>query len=710
MGVRLVAGRYRLVRELGRGGMGVVWLAEDQLVGRQVAVKELRPPQGLADHDREVHARRALQEARSAARVHHPGAVELYDVLPATETDDAVYLIMELVEGPTLAEIIERGGALPAPQVAAFGLQLLSVLDAAHALGVVHRDIKPANIIVAGRQAKLTDFGIAHSVGDPRLTRTGVMGTQAYLAPELFESGPITPAADLWSLGATLCNAAEGRGPFERATTGATLRAILIDDLPALTCAPPLAAAITGLLQRDPARRATTSQVRACLQQAAAQAGLESLQPGPAPQPPPPGSTWPPAPRPTPAVGPQPTWQQARTTLSPSSPPPPRQPVPGVRKPGDPRSGRRLPVIAAVTAAALVVSAAVVVPVLVLKSGPASPHHRPGPRASSSYPAAGSYPAVTLTDPGGSNSNAGVMSVAFSPGDKTLAVGDGDDRTYLWDVATHRIIATLTDPGTGPHPGVDSVAFSPDGQTLAVGDDNGRAYLWDLATRSITTTLANPGRNGGVGALAFSPDGQTLAVPEADGSTYLWDVATGQLAAKLTDTGGSDPSVSSVAFSPDGQTLAAGDEDSITYLWNVATHRSITTLTDPAGSMGVGAVAFSPDGQTLAVADGNGNCYLWDVATGQLTATIADPQGTLADPQGGESVGVDSVAFSPDGRTLAFGDGNNNIYLWNRATRRVVGTMTDPGSNNSDVFAIAFSQDGKTLATSDEDSTYLWKL
>jgi sugar lactone lactonase YvrE len=430
------------------------------------------------------------------------------------------------------------------------------------------------------------------------------MGTQAYLAPELFESAPITPAADLWSLGVTLCHAAEGRGPFERATTGATLRAILIDDLPALTGPPPLAAAITGLLQRDPARRATTSQARACLQQATAQVVPQPPEPGPAPQPPP-GSTWPP-PHPVPAVDRQLTWQQARTSLSTSPPLAPRPPVPRAAGPGAPRRSRRLTILAA---AALVVAAAVILPALIHGARPVSAHHHARPRASSPYPAAGSYPAVTLNDPEGYSANSFVMSAAFSPDDKTLAVGDGDDRTYLWDVATHRITATLRDPGTGPHPGVNSVAFS--------------------------------------------PDGQTLAVPEADGSTYLWDVATGQLTAKLTDTGGTDPEANSAAFSPDGQMLAAGDNDSITYLWNVATHRSITTLTEPAGSGGVISVAFSPDGQTLAVADGNGNCYLWDVASGQLTTTLTG--------SGVSSLG--SVVFSRDGKTLATGD-DDSIYLW----------------------------------------------
>ena len=269
-GARLVAGRYRLAAELGRGGMGVVWLADDQLAGRRVAVKELRPPPGLTPADRETYAQRALQEARSAARIHHPGAVTLYDVLPASDGDDAVYLIMELVQGPTLAQVIAQQGPLAEATVAGFGLQLLAVLEAAHALGVVHRDIKPANILTTpAGQAKLTDFGIAHTIGDMRLTRSGILGTQAYLAPELFESAPITPAADLWSLGATLYAAAQGRSPFERDTTSATLRAILIDDLPAPRCSPALAAALAGMLQRDPGRRATTTQARAALQAAA---------------------------------------------------------------------------------------------------------------------------------------------------------------------------------------------------------------------------------------------------------------------------------------------------------------------------------------------------------------------------------------------------------------------------------------------------------
>ena len=265
---RLVAGRFLLLRELGRGGMGTVWLAADETLGRQVAIKELRPRQGLAGADLEAQRQRALREARSAARIHHANAVTLYEVIPAGTGDEAVYLIMEFVEGPTLGELIAGEGPLPASRVAHYGLQLLDVLESAHALGIVHRDVKPGNILIAtGDQVKLADFGIAHIAGAARLTRGGVMGTYAYMAPELFDNAPITPSADLWSLGATLYDAAEGRGPFDRDSTAEILSAILVADLPVPHCEPHLAAAIEGLLRRDPRERASAGETRAHLRQ-----------------------------------------------------------------------------------------------------------------------------------------------------------------------------------------------------------------------------------------------------------------------------------------------------------------------------------------------------------------------------------------------------------------------------------------------------------
>ena len=262
----MVAGRYRLTRQLGRGGMGAVWLGEDELAGRLVAVKEIRAPDGVTEAEREVFRKRALQEARSAARLAHPNAVVLHDIIPPSAADDAVYLIMEYIDGATLAQVIERDGPLSEPRTAGIALQLLSILEAAHALGIVHRDIKPANMMItADGRVKLTDFGIAHVVGGTRLTGSGVIGTPAYMAPEQLQGLDLTPAVDLWALGVTLYNAVAGRNPFDRETTAATFHAILMAELPAPACAPPLATVLAGLLVRDPAQRITIAQARRLL-------------------------------------------------------------------------------------------------------------------------------------------------------------------------------------------------------------------------------------------------------------------------------------------------------------------------------------------------------------------------------------------------------------------------------------------------------------
>jgi hypothetical protein len=262
----VVAGRYELIRALGRGGMGAVWLGEDLLAGRQVAVKELRAPDGLGEDERDVFRQRALHEARSAARLAHPNAVILHDIIPATADDDAVYLIMEYVDGATLAQLAEREGRLSEPRAAAIALQLLSILEASHALGIVHRDIKPSNIMVtAAGQVKLADFGIAHTVGGTRLTGSGVIGTPAYMAPEQLQGLAITPAVDRWALGVTLLAAVAGRNPFERDTTAATFHAILMAELPVPACGPPLATVIAGLLVRDPEQRITIARARQLL-------------------------------------------------------------------------------------------------------------------------------------------------------------------------------------------------------------------------------------------------------------------------------------------------------------------------------------------------------------------------------------------------------------------------------------------------------------
>ncbi|WP_344749177.1 serine/threonine-protein kinase, partial [Streptosporangium vulgare] len=257
----LLAGRYRLVAGLGRGGMATVWRARDELLRREVAVKEVTIPDHLPGPEREVLLERTMREARLAARLSHPNIAAVYDVVRA---DDRLWIVMQLVRSRNLAEVIAEEGPLPAPAIARVGLEVLSALEAAHAAGIMHRDVKPANILLTDDgHAILTDFGLATAVDeDVSLTRTGmVVGTPAYIAPE--RAGGVTSSAesDLWSFGATLYAAAEGRSAFGRSTALATLAAVLTADPEPFRHAGPLAPVIAGLLDKDPARR--TDAVRA---------------------------------------------------------------------------------------------------------------------------------------------------------------------------------------------------------------------------------------------------------------------------------------------------------------------------------------------------------------------------------------------------------------------------------------------------------------
>ncbi|MGW6446013.1 serine/threonine-protein kinase [Lentzea sp. NPDC055074] len=247
---RLVAGRYAMLRELGRGGMGVVWLAEDRVIGRQVALKELRT----------TETERVLREARTAGRLNSPNVVGIYDVLVE---HGATYLVMELVEAPTLSEVMTRR-RLTEDEVADIGLQTLNALEAAHAAGIVHRDVKPSNIMVLGDgRVKLADFGIARAMDDPGLTATGgIMGSPGYMAPELFAGKQPSPASDLWALGATMFHAVEGRSPFQRDTTAATMHAIMYEEPVLQRTRGPLADTIMALLSQDDSRRLTAAQLR----------------------------------------------------------------------------------------------------------------------------------------------------------------------------------------------------------------------------------------------------------------------------------------------------------------------------------------------------------------------------------------------------------------------------------------------------------------
>ncbi|NUT11749.1 MAG: protein kinase [Nonomuraea sp.] len=250
----LLAGRYRLLSELGHGGMGRVWRAHDELLDRQVAVKEvtLDHPPGA---ERERLLGRTMREARLAARLSHPHIAAVYDVVVA---DERPWIVLQLVPARNLADVIAERGPLPVAEAARVGLQVLQALRAAHADGIVHRDVKPGNILLNGdRHALLTDFGLATTLDDEaHLTQSGmVVGTPAYIAPERLRGGPATPKADLWSLGATLYAAVEGHSPFPHSGQVAALTAVLTASPAPFQQAGPLAPVIAGLLEKDPARR-----------------------------------------------------------------------------------------------------------------------------------------------------------------------------------------------------------------------------------------------------------------------------------------------------------------------------------------------------------------------------------------------------------------------------------------------------------------------
>ncbi|WP_245974467.1 serine/threonine-protein kinase [Thermomonospora umbrina] len=253
-GEKLLARRYRLSAPVGHGGMGTVWQAHDEVLGRDVAVKEVILPHGLTAEERAVQYKRTFREARTAARLGHPGVVTVYDVV---EEDGRPWIIMELIRASSLDQVIKREGPLPIRRAADIGRQMLAALHAAHEAGVLHRDVKPSNVLVAaGDRAVLTDFGIAVATGDATLTQTGlVMGSPAYIAPERARGKTAGPGSDLWSLGVTLYAMLNGRSPFERPEPMASLVAIISEDPEPLPTAGPLAAVIDGLLHKDPAER-----------------------------------------------------------------------------------------------------------------------------------------------------------------------------------------------------------------------------------------------------------------------------------------------------------------------------------------------------------------------------------------------------------------------------------------------------------------------
>ncbi|WP_438471013.1 WD40 repeat domain-containing serine/threonine protein kinase [Streptomyces asiaticus] len=707
----LVAGRYRLARLLGQGGMGVVWYAMDELLGRAVAVKELRTPQGLSSQERAVFGERALREARAAGQISHPAVVSIHDVLLAEGAEDAVYIVMELVEAPSLADVLQREGALSERRVARIGARVLGALDAAHAIGLVHRDVKPSNILVLpDEQVKLVDFGIAHAVNDTRLTRHGVAGSTGYMAPELFEGQPLTPAADLWSLGVTLFQALQGSGPFDRSSTAATMRAILQDDLPPLDNSSPMSAAIAGLLTRDVSRRITSEHAASLLRtaatarvQAAPDANLSANSVHSAPAS---GLTG---------------WEGHPTRVG-SGAPQSRQQRTAPR--GDLRQAYS--------------DIDVALRALIAKKAADS-----GRAAWESFPTT-VRPTVTREEADDSDRSAqrkprfGLVGISL-----VVLVALVVCLGVYFSSQQRRQDAPVLIEDSSDFSG--ALALSPDGKLLAGQftdkydvDEEHSTALWDADSRTSIAVLDGPKSK--VRSLQFSPDSATLASinNKAGFSDYgitLWDVAKPRATATDLEFSSRDyvdhiPDVTSVAFSPDSSTMASvNDEDSydghvrtIT-LWDVKRHRSVMTIKENTKS--VTAVTFSTDGKILSGIDGNGVVHEWNVATGHSARTgtghfahpwaITKTDGTLDlhDASSGarlRSVLTDAgevTSTSWGGRSLlAVAGDSGRVELWRTDTGKQVNSFTLQGDA---ARVVALSSDGRILVCGNDRGLWVRK-
>ncbi|MFE2494448.1 protein kinase [Streptomyces scopuliridis] len=741
-GPRLVAGRYRLTEVLGRGGMGVVWQAADELIGRTVAVKELRVPHGLSERERAAFGERALREARTAGRIHHPGVIAIHDLIPDTAQHAVVYVVMEFVEAPSLAAVLEQDGALAERRVARLGVRLLEALDAAHAIGLVHRDVKPSNILVlADDQVKLVDFGIAHAVDDTRLTRTGVAGSIGYIAPELFEGESPTPAADLWSVGVTLHHAATGRSPFERGSTAATIRAVLHEDPPPLDRHPSLSPVIEGLLVRDPARRLGSREAAEGLRSAVTSA--RNPAPEPVRQ----------APRPDEATGRPATWQNRPTGVHPR-----------LSNPGRPRAradttgqasaaGRdtatgspRQPGLADRSAAAL------------RHQGEQRNNGGSGPATWADQPTtvrntAPPRPTARSRAAGWSDdeTDGGTERYAISPSQavqqfrrSSLVVLAGLSWWTGWRLCNDVLqlpfllvvvvagclffVTQLTVVGSS---GLGSFALDSQGITLfwrkepwrrLLSPPNGKVLVpWNLIDEVVllprphTETTSQDRRTAIALHVSLSKRRPVLGVDRTDdGRGFIWSLGEADHpAAELNE--------SIHAAAPPQATVRCPSEPDAKDLWHhrprrlgpvlaslslagilVATyvfhHEGGPVQLEKAGWEGV--VEFSPDGATLASSNSDYGIDLWNVATRKRTATLMGQTGKIT-----------ALRFAPDRKRLAVAaDGHyeHTITMWDVTSRT---SKTLYLGEDTSVVWLDFSPDSHTLASVNDDRTIvLWDV
>ena len=537
---RLVAGRYRLQSQIGGGGMGTVWLARDELLGREVAIKQVISAAGADDKLIDEQRQRALREGRIAARLSHPHAISVYDV--ALENGQP-WLVMEYLPSRSLAAVLTEDGVLHTDVVAQIGAQVADALAATHAAGIVHRDVKPANILIGegGRVeglVKITDFGISHASGDVTLTQTGqITGTPAFLAPEVAQGQDMTEASDVFSLGATLYTCLEGQPPFGMEENAlAMLHRVAGGQIRPPLRAGSMAQPLRKMLSAAPEDRPTMTEVRDELAKLAAgrdgdtttvllaRTDLRTASPGrnrttafpPAPPvtahaPPPPPTLKTPSepiaaaastPAPAPEVAPAPA---AAPVIEQVPPAPPRQP--GTRR------TRAIWVVAALVA--LVLAGLIVFWAVALDDGDPSAAESPSSTTSSAATSA------EESSESGSGSTSESTDGSSSSEQTSESSADGDPlsadniETFLTDYHAQ----VLTDP---------RAAYARTGPTLQanISEDNYVAYWEQFSDVRLSDIQASDGNNVATATMQLV---YTDGSDETAQHTFTFIVQDGQL-------------------------------------------------------------------------------------------------------------------------------------------------------------------------------------
>ncbi len=704
--------------------MGRVYLARTP-AGSAVAVKVVhREYAGDASF-----RKRFEQEVAAARRVQG-----LYTV-PVVDADlraEEPWLATAYVPGPSLQHAVAESGPLSADAALGLVARVAEALQSIHAADVIHRDLKPSNIILTAEGPKVIDFGIARAADVTAVTATGTRtGTPAYMAPEYIRGQDVTEAGDVFALGVIAGFAATGRLAFGGGSDHSVIYRVLEQDPDLDGCPEPLRAIAAHCLEKDPERRPAPAQVieqcgrvgTAGIADAIADArtrtvvspsGPERGTPGPRGAPgspstpgppdagtrtsPPPRGSGPAAPVPPPSApaahDPARGGAPGGSATPPGADTSPNPPVPDPLT--TPAPG--LPVL--LSGVGILVLAVVLIAVYLPGSspdrGPDLPYRSIGPTAS-------------LGPTGRSRTAEGL---AFSPDGKTLATGNDEGKVRLWNVADRKPGATFTQRDSVGNDGFANrdVAFSPDGKLLAATNMTGWLTMWDVAKRRQTRFLQ--GVDSGE-KVAFSPDGKLFATGSGPGSVDLWD--TNSHKDEILAYYDQEAKVTGVAFSPDGRTLASAGDDSDSNLtpkhsvrlWDVA-HRDPEPYGqgDPrvtiSPAQGVLSLAFSPDGKTLATGSYDGEVRLWDAKTGHQRATLSD---SLIPSE------VHHLAFSPDGKTLAT-PSEYGLLLWNVATRKPRAILSTSAEGTANVIQdVAFSKDGRLIAGNDSKHrrVYLWK-